>query len=227
MAIYNYLQPLTQVADLPEYQKPTWFRKKTGENTAFGDVFNTVVPALTTIGGTLLGGPIGTAVGQAAGQAIVGAVNQSESTHARLSGSPYAQAQIDSDLTPDLARAGLVSSLAGLVKAQIGVGQTGDAPTAQVVNPTDDPAGLGETALDVSGITGFKQAKNQLVSQFNQPPAPSKRLQLGLNPLDPSALTGLIQNAVIGTGSRPRVARPGMSSSFQVFAEGGKSSTSL
>lgn len=225
MAVYNYLQPLTQVADLPQYQKPTWFRKKTGESTFFGDVFNTAVPALTTVAGTLLGGPLGTAIGQAAGQGIVGAVNRSESKHARLNGATDAQNQIDNDLAPDMARAGVVGSLAGLLNVNTGTPATPGTPTtAQVVNPQADVAGLGAGALDVTGMSGYQQAKNNLVNQFNQPDKAATGWQAKLGPIDPSTLPGMVQNAVVGFGKRGRTS-PAFTSSYQTFAEGGKSDT--
>ncbi|HEY0108271.1 MAG TPA: hypothetical protein VGB67_01520, partial [Fibrella sp.] len=115
MAVYNYLQPLTQYADLPEFQQPSWFRKRNGESTMFGNVFNAAVPALTTIAGTMIGGPAGTAIGAAAGQAIVGGVNKINSKEAGRQGADDAQANIDASLPNDMAMASLTSGLASMV----------------------------------------------------------------------------------------------------------------
>ncbi len=115
MGVYNNLQPLTQYADLPEFQQPSWFRKRNGESTTFGNIFNAAVPALTTVAGTLIGGPAGTAIGSAAGQAIVGGVNRTLSANAKKQGADDAQATIDNSLPQDMQMAGFTSGLASMV----------------------------------------------------------------------------------------------------------------
>lgn len=225
MAVYNALQPLTQVADLPEYMKPTWFRKKNGQNTMFGDVFNVAVPALATIGGGLIGGPLGASIGKVAGQAAVGAINRGQASNARHDGSEMAEAQIDNDLSTDLSRANVASSLAGMVnitpgKAAVpGVGT----PTAQSVNPAADGSGLGQGVLDVTGMSGYNQAKADLVNQFTEPSTsmqPATPFKVSLNPTDPSLLPGLIQQGVNGFAPRKKVGG-GFGTSYQKFADGG------
>ncbi len=222
MAVYNSLKPLTQVADLPEFQDANWFRKRNGKNTTFGNVFNAAVPALTTIAGTIIGGPAGTAIGQAAGQAIVGGVNQLNARSARLQGADDALAEIENDLPQDLATASLASNLAGMVNISAPAGGTASGMSnLQSVNPTADVGALGAGALDVSGMSAFGDAKNALTNSLAAGATQDTGWQARLSAPTGDVLPGLIGSAANALMKRPSVARP-QTYRYARFAEGGK-----
>uniref|UniRef100_UPI0005925560 hypothetical protein n=1 Tax=Spirosoma panaciterrae TaxID=496058 RepID=UPI0005925560 len=172
MAVYDYLQPLTQVADLPQFQKPTWFRKRNGESTFFGDTIKTAVPVLTTIAGTALGGPLGSAAGQALGQGIVAGMNRRDAAEARLQGATDALNTIEDDLAPEMARAGLLSNLSSLVNIVPGREglSTDRLNKLQSVNPTPDNGALNTGILDMSSL---QDGKNQLINGLSTASSPT------------------------------------------------------
>lgn len=220
MAIYDYLQPLTQVADLPQFQKPTWFRKRNGESTFFGDAIKTAVPVLTTIAGTALGGPLGSAAGQALGQGIVAGMNRRDAKEARLQGATDALNTIEDDLAPEMARAGLLSNLSSLVKIVPGSEGLSDdrLNKLQSVNPTPDSGALNTGILDMSSL---QDGKNQLInglSTTSEPTAAKLELLKPTGDMLPTA----IQQAIVGFSRHPRYGGF-RNSSYQIFADGGLS----
>ncbi|WP_298609807.1 LysM peptidoglycan-binding domain-containing protein [uncultured Spirosoma sp.] len=218
MAIYDYLQPLTQVADLPQFQTPTWFRKRNGDSTFLGDAIKTAVPVLTTIASTALGGPLGSAAGQALGQGIVAGMNRRDAKVARLQGATDALNTIEEDLAPEMARSGLLSNLASLVSitpAREGL-PTDRLNQLQSVNPTPDNGALNTGILDMSSL---QEGKNQLMNSFSTA-GPSTSAKINLLKPTGDILPTAVQQALIGF-SRQLQRGGNRGSSYQIFAEGG------